>query len=119
MTEETLPPRTYSLLERCAFTLGALFGVNLRHDATPSPSDTPDGLVYLYSERTSEEAELTRQILREAGFHVEFVPQMWSGIYGQRGSPDIYVRTDEVQEVLGFLKDLRFPDSESHAPIDT
>lgn len=103
------PNEKPSFLKRLWAALAGSTGQLMTPGSKGPPEGTPKGLVYLFSEPTPEEAELTRQILREQGFHIEYVPQMWTGVFGRPGSPDIYVRQDEVQEVLGFLKDLRFP----------
>ncbi len=109
MHESDRPP----LWKRITALFAAILGQSAGRGAPAASNDTPEGLVYLYSESSAAEAALTRQLLNQQGFHVEYVPEKWNGMYGLTGSPDIYVRPDEVQPILGFLKELRFPEDGS------
>lgn len=68
-------------------------------------SNAPEGLALIYTAANTVEAEMLRQILNEAGFHAEFVPSSFMGIFGAGGNSDIYVAADEAEAAGKFLKE--------------
>lgn len=95
-----------SLSERM-FALYSLLVSGTPTDAGKIPliRTAPSGLKLLHSASTASEAELLRQTLLEAGFHVEYVPSKSSGIFGTTGSVDVYVKAEETGEALAFLRE--------------
>ncbi len=73
----------------------------------PFSSTAPEGLALVYTASNSSEADWVRQVLRDAGFHVEFVPSATTGAFGMSGSVHVYVHTEEVKEALEFLRELQ------------
>ena len=72
----------------------------------PLSSVAPEGLAVVYTARTPSEAELVRQILQKAGFHVEYVPPATTGAFGTSGSVYVYVHAGEKESAQEFLSQL-------------
>ena len=73
----------------------------------PFSTTAPEGLALVCSAPTPSEADLVRQFLRDAGFHVEFVPPVNTGAFGTSGSNHVFVRADEEEDALKFLNQLQ------------
>jgi hypothetical protein len=69
--------------------------------------NAPEGLALVCSAATAAEADLIRQLLKSAGFHVEFVPPDTTGMFGTTGSMHVHVRADEQEEAREFLHELQ------------
>lgn len=63
------------------------------------------GMKLLHSASTAAEADLLRQILAEAGFHMEHVPSASTGVFGTFGNSNIYVRAEEFEDAEQFLRE--------------
>lgn len=69
----------------------------------------PTGLKPLYTANSSPEAEMLRQVLIDASFHVEYVPTPATGVFGVTGSSTIYVPEDELGAATEFLGEYLSP----------
>jgi len=76
-------------------------------NAVPFSTTAPEGLALVYSAGNPSEADLTRQVLRDAGFHVEYVPSVTTGVFGTTGSAHVYVDACQEKEACEFLRQLR------------
>lgn len=74
---------------------------------------TPMGLELLYTADSIPEADMLRQVLIEAGFHVEYVPASAMGVFGVSGSPTLYVPDSELAAAAEFLRDYLNPPASS------
>jgi hypothetical protein len=61
------------------------------------------GLTLLHTAATPAEAEMLRQLLRDGGFYVEYVPSASTGIFGTANSSSIYVKPEEYQDANAFV----------------
>lgn len=57
----------------------------------------------IHTADTSAEADMLRQLLADAGFHIEFVPSASMGIFGTPGNSSIYVKPAEYEDAQAFL----------------
>jgi hypothetical protein len=46
---------------------------------------------------------LLRQVLTEAGFHIEYVASANAGVFGTPGNNSVYVQASEFEEAKKFL----------------
>lgn len=65
----------------------------------------PDGLRFLHAAATIPEAEMLRQVLTDAGFHIEHVAAAATGAFGINANSSIYVRADQYEEADAFLRE--------------
>ncbi len=63
----------------------------------------PHGLALLHVAGTMAEAEMLRQVLTEAEFHVEYVAGAATGIFGTAGNNSVYVQANEFEHARAFL----------------
>ena len=112
MSEKQDKPRAHSFLERAFVPLAFLTGNPTNPYAVPFSTTAPKGLVLLHSAQNPSEADLIRQILQDAGFHVEYVPATTTGVFGTSGSVHVYVHTSEREDAHEFLRQLREPVNE-------
>lgn len=75
--------------------------------AVPFSNAAPEGLEIVYIARTPSEAELVRQILIKAGFHMEYVPPPLTGALGTSGSVCVYVHAGKKESAQEFLSQLQ------------
>ncbi len=97
-----------------AFMMSA--NIPLNASQVPFIEPDPDGLKLLFTAASSPEAELLRQVLIEAGFHIEFVPSTVTGVFGLTGNTCIYVPAGEYAEAQAFLRDYYSAPQENGAP---
>ncbi len=76
----------------------------------------PQGLKLLHTANTVTEAEWLTQILRDAGFAMQYVPSASTGIFGTSGNSSIYINRDEYDEALDFLN--QYLDGEAGTSAD-
>ena len=107
MSKKTEQPKAHSLREMAFVPLAFLTGNPTTPHAVPLSTTAPEGLALVCSARTAPEGDLIRQILRDAGFHVEYVPPMTTGLFGTSGSVHVYVHAREQEEACEFLRQLR------------
>lgn len=75
----------------------------------PFLEGTPVGLKALHTAESIPEADLMRQLLIEAGFHVEYVPGTAMGVFGISGSSTLYVPEAEYAAAAEFVRDYLNP----------
>ena len=75
--------------------------------AVPFEAIAPEGLAIVCSAANPAEGDLVRQMLRDAGFHVEYVPAVTTGVFGTSGSAHVFVHASEEREAHEFLSQLR------------
>ena len=73
----------------------------------PFINSTPEGMAHVHTAPTPSEADLIRQMLRDAGFHVEYVPPVTTAVFGTSGSNHVFVRADQEKEAREFLNYLQ------------
>ncbi len=66
--------------------------------------DDAASLRLLHTANTTAEADMLRQLLIDAGFHIEYVPSASTGIFGTSGSSSIYIQPDQFEDADAFLK---------------
>jgi hypothetical protein len=98
---------THSRSEKAFVPIALVTGNPTNPFTVPFPTSTPDGLAHVGSAPNPAEAELTRQTLIDAGFHVEYVPSVTTGVFGTTGSVHVYVRASEKNETCEFLRQLQ------------
>jgi len=81
----------------------------------PFSTTAPEGLALVCSAPTPSEADLVRQFLQDAGFHVEFVAPVTTGAFGTSGSNHVFVRADEEKEAREFLNQLQEKSAQEQA----
>jgi hypothetical protein len=72
----------------------------------PLSTTAPKDLLLIHSAPTPAEADLLRQMLHSAGFHVEYVPPATTGAFGSTGSVHVYVRANEKKDACEFISQL-------------
>lgn len=83
-----------------------LFQGSNESQKSSGPRDgAPRGLVLLHVTATTAEADMLRQVLTEAGFHMEYVAGAATGIFGTTGNNSIYVQSAEFDQADAFLKE--------------
>ena len=100
---------THSRTEKI-FALFALLtgtGIPTNPHAVLFETIAPEGLAIVCSAASPAEGDLIRQILRDAGFHVEYVPAVTTGVFGTSGSAHVFVHASEEREAREFLSQLR------------
>ena len=107
MSEKRKKPKAHSLVQKMLAPFGLLTGTPINPNAVSFSTTAPRGLALVYSAPTPPEANLTCQILRDAGFHVEYVPPVTTGVFGTAGSVHVYVPANEEEEACEFLRQLR------------
>ncbi|PKO16055.1 hypothetical protein CVU37_11925 [candidate division BRC1 bacterium HGW-BRC1-1] len=105
--EKREKPKAHSLVQKMLAPFGLLTGTPTNPHVVSFSTTAPSGLALVYSAPTPPEANLTCQILRDAGFHVEFVPSATTGVFGTTGSVHVYVHESEQEEACEFLRQLR------------
>lgn len=96
----------HSRTEKALAPLAFLTGIPTNPLATPLLSNAPEGLAFVCAASTAAEADLIRQMLRDAGFAVEHVAASATGVFGTTGNANVYVHTDEEKEAREFLSQL-------------
>lgn len=104
MSEKKL--KSHSLLEKVFAPFAFLMGSPTNPQAVPFLTTTPKGLVLVHSAPSTAEADLIRQYLENAGFHVEYVPPVTTGAFGTTGSVHVYVHVDQEEDAREFLRQL-------------
>jgi hypothetical protein len=84
-----------------------LFCVPTNPYTVPFSTTAPEGLDLVCSAPSTCEGDWIRQVLQDAGFHVEFVPPVTTGAFGTSGSAHVYVHAAEAKEAREFLVQLR------------
>ena len=84
----------------------------------PFFSDVPEGLAIAYTAANSAEADMVRQMLQDAGFHVEYVASYRSGVWIAGSSVHVYIHADEVEEARLFLRQLNEKAAEEQSRED-
>lgn len=74
---------------------------------------SPQGLKLVHTAGTVSEAGWLTQVLRDAGFTMQYVPSASTGIFGTSGNSSIYVIPDEYDEALEFLNQYLAGEAES------
>ena len=93
----------HSILEKLFAPFAFLTGNPTKPSAVPFLATAPKGLALVFSASIPAEADWIRQVLRNAGFHVEYVPPVTTGVFGTSGSAHVYVRADQNQDAREFI----------------
>jgi hypothetical protein len=100
-------PKRHSASEKALAPLAFLTGCPTNPSAVPFSTTAPEGLALVCSASTPAEADLIREVLRNAGFPVEYVPAVTTGAFGTTGNVHIYVQAGQEQGAREFLSQLR------------
>ena len=107
MSEKREKPEAHSMVQKILTFFGFISLTPTNPHTVSFSTTAPTGLALVYSALDPSEANLTCQILRDAGFHVEYVPPVTTGVFGTSGSVHVYVQASEQEEACEFLRQLR------------
>jgi DNA-dependent RNA polymerase auxiliary subunit epsilon len=107
MNEKEKKSNKHNCIEKVFAPLAFLFHLPTNPHSVPFSTTAPDGLQIVHSASNVCEADWIREMLQDAGFHVEYVPPVTTGAFGTSGSVHIYVRADEAKEAREFLAQLQ------------
>jgi hypothetical protein len=96
-------------LQLLTWPLGLWVGMPTDPYRVPFLEGCPMDLKALYTAGSSPEAEMLRQVLIDAGFHVEYVPSPATGVFGVTGNSTIYVPAGEFDAATQFLGEYLSP----------
>ncbi len=65
----------------------------------------PGGFRLLHAAPNVAEADMLRQVLIDAGFHMEHIPTANTGVFGTTGNHNIYALNAEYDAADAFLKE--------------
>lgn len=106
----------HSRTEKAFVPLAFLAGTPTNPHAAPLLSNAPEGLAFVCAAPTAAEADLIRQMLRDAGFTVEHVAASATGVFGTTGNANVYVHAGEEAEAREFLSQLLEKSAEKRDP---
>jgi hypothetical protein len=118
MSKKREQSETHSPTEKAFAPFAFFAGTPTNPVGVPFSTAAPEGLALVCSAPTPSEADLVRQILQDAGFHVEFVPAVNTGAFGTSGSIHVFVRLDQEKEAREFLDQLQEKSAEEQEQED-
>lgn len=86
-----------------AWVFGWICMLPSNNNRVPFLNTSPQGLRLIHAADHPAEADLLRQVLAEAGFHVEYVPSIGTGVFGTQGNRNVYVHESQADEAAAFL----------------
>lgn len=118
MSKKESKSKKHSTLEKSFVPLAFLTGNPTNPNAVPFSATAPEGLALVFSAPTTVEADLIRQVLQNAGFHVEYVSPVSTGVFGTRGSVHVYVHASQEKDACEFISQLRETTGEEQDKAD-
>jgi len=106
MSKKKEKASTHSSKEKFFAPFGFLLGIPTNPHAIPFKITVPEGLAHVCSATNPAEADFIRQMLQNAGFHVEHVPAVTT-VFGTSGNAHVFVHAGEEKEAREFLSQLQ------------